>query len=107
MANAFTVTARKAWRFSGTSGKQLLRQTGILVIDTTATGGAVAGDLPASMFSLTEIHGPVSIVLSTNAKVYPGVPAYDNGSLMVVGGASQAPMDLPNGTYSVTIDGLI
>jgi hypothetical protein len=104
MANAFT--ASNGWRFGGTEGKTFLRQLGTLVIDTTATGGATAGDLPASMFNLNQITGPVQLTKSDDGKVYVGVPSYDAGSLLILGGASDAPQDLPNATYAVVIDGL-
>jgi hypothetical protein len=103
MANTFTSTSAR--RFAGPEGKSYLHAVGTLVIDTTATGGATAGDLPASMFGLSEIRMGGHAVLSDNTKVYPTVPAYDRGSLLVVGGASNAPMDLPNGTYTVNLTG--
>lgn len=103
MANTFMATT--GWRYGGSNNKSILKVEGTLVIDTTATGGATAGDLPASMFGLQKIRGFSSIVLSDNSKNYVGTPAYDNGSLMVAGGASNAPMDLPNGTYLLCIEG--
>jgi hypothetical protein len=104
MANTFTKT--HARRYAGPVGKSYIQIIGTLVIDTTAQGGASAGDLPASMFELTEIIAGGFATLSDNTKVYVTVPAYDRGSLLVVGGASNAPMDLPNGTYNVSITGL-
>lgn len=104
MANAFTKT--NAWRFAGPNGKTLLRVQGTLVIDTTATGGAAAGDLPASMFGLREIVGIAGITADDNSKLFFGVPAYNKQSLMVGIGASNAPIDLPNDTYLLTIEGL-
>lgn len=104
MANAFTAT--RAWRYAGPCGKSLLKVEGALVIDTTAIGGATAGDLPASMFGLQEIVGPVAISNDDNSKGWIGVPAYAGTSLMVTGGASNAYMDLPNDTYKVCIQGL-
>lgn len=103
MANTFTMTYER--RFGGPNGKSLLTRFGTLVIDNTATGGAVAGDLPASMFGLVTIMQGGYAVLSDNTKVYPTVPASNNGSLLVVGGASNAPMDLPNGTYTISVTG--
>lgn len=103
MANAFT--ASKAFRFGGPVGKTMLRLYGSLVIDTTASGGAVDDDLPATTFGLREIVGCASIVISDNSKAYIGVPSADGDSLLVSGGASNAPMDLPNGTYKVWIEG--
>ena len=89
----------------GPVGKSLIMRTGTLVIDTTATGGAVDGDLPATMFGLTRILDCAQIVLSDNSKVYPAGPSADGDSLIVGGGASNAPMDLPNGTYYLTVKG--
>lgn len=104
MANTFTkVTAR---RYAGPVGKSYLHVQGTLVIDTTATGGATAGDLPASLFGLTQIVKGGCAVLSDNSKVYQTVPAYDRTSLLVAGGASNAPMDLPNGSYNIELTGL-
>jgi len=103
MANAFTAT--RAWRGFGPNGKSILKVEGALVIDTTATGGATAGDLPASMFGLREIVGCAAISNDDNSKGWIGVPAYAATSLMVTGGASNAYMDLPNDTYKVCIEG--
>lgn len=103
MANAFTAT--RAWRAAGPEGKSLLIQEGTLVIDTTADGGAAAGDLPASMFGLVEIIGPAAISNDADAKGWIGIPDYAAESLMVTGGASNAYMDLPNDTYKLYIQG--
>lgn len=103
MANAFT--ASYSYRTGGPVGKTILSTTGTLVIDTTATGGAVDGDLPASMFGLSTILECSQIILSDNTKVYFAGPSADMDSLIVGGGASNAPMDLPNGTYTLTIKG--
>lgn len=104
MANTFTKT--HARRYAGPVGKSYIQIGGTLVIDTTATGGAVAGDLPASMFELTEIIEGGFAVLSDNSKVYLTAPAFNRASLLVHGGAANAPMDLPNGTYNVSLVGL-
>lgn len=103
MANAFTAT--RGWRYAGPNGNTILKVEGTLVIDTTATGGAVAGDLPASMFGLAEVIGSSAITNDDNSKVWVGVPSYDAGSLMVSGGAANVPMDLPNDTYKICIEG--
>jgi hypothetical protein len=104
MANAFTAT--RAWRSGGPVGKTFLHQLGTLVVDTTASGGAADGDLPATMFGLTEIISVGHIVNDDNSKVYFGGPSYDGDSLMVNGGASNAPSDLANDTYKMTVVGL-
>lgn len=75
------------------------------MIDTTALGGATAGDLPSSMFGLQTITQGGDAVISDNSKVYGTVPAYAGTSLLVVGGAVNVPMDLPNGTYAVNMIG--
>lgn len=103
MANNFTVA--RGVRYGGQANFDLFTIEGVLVIDTTATAGAAAGNLPATMFGLTEIVGPASIVISDNSKNYIGTPAYDKASMLVSGGASNAPMNLPNGTYRVAISG--
>ena len=103
MANAFT--AVRAWRFAGPNGKTILKQEGTLVIDTTALGGATAGDLPASTFGLAEIIGIAVISNDDNSKGWVGAPSYDATSLMVLGGASNVYMDLPNDTYKLCIEG--
>lgn len=104
MANTFTAT--RAWRTAGPNGKSLIMKEGTLVIDTTADGGATAGDLPASMFGLLEIVDTAAISNDDDSKGWIGVPAYDAGSLMVTGGASNAYMDLPDDTYKLYIKGL-
>lgn len=103
MANAFTAT--RAWRFGGNEGKTLLLTEGVLVIDTTATGGATAGDLPASLFGLNEIIGIAAIINDDNSKSWFGTPAYNAASLMVGGGAANVAMDLPNDTYKISLYG--
>ena len=103
MANTFTTTYRR--RFGGSNDQDLVFVQGTLVIDTTATGGAVAGDLPASLFGLTGIREGGQAVISDNSKNYFTSPAYDGGSLLVGGGALNVPMDLPNGTYVLTLKG--
>lgn len=104
MANTFTPSFGR--RFGGPNGKAMVYVVGKLVIDTTATGGATKGDLPASLFKLQKIHGCTGIILSDDSKIYFGAPADDFGSLMVGAGASNAPMDLPNGTYYLTLLGI-
>ena len=103
MANAFTAT--RAWRCAGPNGKSLLIQEGPLVIDTTASGGAAALDMPASMFGLAEIIGPAAISNDADAKGWIGIPDYAGASLMVTGGAANVYMDLPNDTYKLYIQG--
>lgn len=103
MSNAFTQTYSR--RFAGSNNKSLAIVKGLLVIDTTATGGATAGDLPASMFGMQKIFGCMGAVLSDNSTIYFGVPAYDDGSLLIGAGAANAPMDLPNGTYNIALMG--
>lgn len=103
MANAFTAT--RAWRYGGNEGKSLLKVEGVLVIDTTASGGATAGDLLATLFGLNEIVGIAAIINDDNSKSWFGTPSYDAASLMVGGGASNAPMDLPNDTYKICLEG--
>lgn len=103
MANAFTAT--RGWRYAGPVGKTILKLEGTLVIDTTASGGASALDLPASMFGLNQIIGVSAISNDNDTKGWIGVPDYAGASLMVTGGASNAYMDLPNDTYKLCIEG--
>lgn len=105
MANAFT--ARKFYLYGGMNKQERIVREGSLVIDTTATGGATKGDLPASMFGLRKITRVSNIVISDNSKVIPAAPADDGTSLMVGGGASNAAADLANGTYYLTIEGTL
>lgn len=102
MAN--TYTQARAVPFGGPVGKSLFLTQGTLVIDTTANGGAAAGDLPASMFGLNRILSAV-VVNDDNSKNFVGTPAYNGESLLIAGGASNAPMDLPNDTYLITVIG--
>lgn len=104
MANAFTPEFQR--RFGGPEGKSFLLVKGILVIDTTASGGAAADDLPASLFAVNKIVSVLNIVNDDENKIYQGSADYDGDSLMVGGGASNAPMDLPNDTYRLTLIGL-
>lgn len=103
MANAFTAT--RAWRYGGAHNRELLRVEGTLVIDTTASGGAAAGDFPASMFGLKEVIGIAVITNDDDSKVFFGAPAYAGTSLLVGGGALSVPQDLPNDTYKAVVQG--
>ncbi len=102
MANTFTPA--RAERFGGTSGKSFKLVEGTLVIDTSAVAGAAAGDFPASFFGLYKIVSAV-IVNDDNTKNWVGTPSYDDFSLLVAGGAANAPMDLPNDTYKIKVIG--
>ena len=103
MSNAFTVD--RVVMFGGSVGKSFKKVFGTLIIDTTATGGATAGDLPATLFGLAEIQDVGHIINDNNTKVYYGLPSYDKTSMMVSGGSSNAPGDLPNDTYLMSITG--
>lgn len=105
MANAFT--ASKFYLYGGMNKQERIVREGRLVIDTTATGGATKGDLPASMFGLRKITRVSNIVISDNSKVILAAPADDGTSLMVGGGTSNATADLANGTYYLTIEGTL
>ncbi len=101
MANAFTPT--KAWRYGGSNQKSLLLVEGTAVIDTA--GGDTAGDLPATLFGLATITGISTFIKSDDSKSYFGTPATAGTSVMIGGGASNAVMDLPTGTYNVCVQG--
>ena len=104
MANAYT--AARAWRYGGGNQKSILKTEGTLVIDTTASGGAAVGDLPASMFGLKAIIGPAILINSTDANIYLGSPDTLGTSLMITAGdAAGAVSDLPNATYKLCIKG--
>jgi len=100
MANTFTSIYSR--RFAGSNNKSLVVLKGTLVVDTPA--GSTAGGLPTSLFNnVQQIMQGGDAVISDNSKVYGTVPAYDGKSLLVVGGASNAPMNLPIGTYAVNM----
>ena len=103
MANTFTTSY--SYVYGGPNKQARVVKEGTLVIDTTATGGAVKGDLPASMFGLRKITRVSVIINTTNANLYPAAPANDGSSLMVGGGASGAAADLPNATYYLSVEG--
>lgn len=104
MANAFTQTA--GWRYGGPVGKTFLQTQGTLVIDTTASGGAAADDLPASLFGLSKIIGTAIVTNDSEDKVFVGAPDYTGDSLLIVGGSADgALIDLPDDTYSIIITG--
>lgn len=101
MANTFTATS--GWRYGGANNKALLLIEGTLVIDTT--GGATALDLPKALFGLQKIIDVSTFVLSDNSKIYFGTPDYAGASVMVGEVSSGTPINLPNGTYKVSIRG--
>lgn len=103
MANTFTATA--GWRYGGGNQKSLLKLEGTLVIDTTASGGAAADDMPASMFGLKKIIGIAAVINDGEDKVFFGVPDYTGDSLMIGEVSSGTPIDLPNDTYKLCIQG--
>lgn len=104
MANAFTPI--RAWKYGGSNNQSILKVEGTLVIDTTASGGAAADDLPASMFGLKKLIGVAVITSDGEAKVFIGAPDYTGDSLLVVGGSADgALIDLPNDTYKIAVQG--
>lgn len=103
MANTFAVEKQR--RLGGPEGKSFLLVEGILTVDTTASGGAVPDDLPASLFKLTKIVAALSICNDGEDKIYHASPDYTGDSLLVGGGAAQATVDLPNDTYRVKLLG--
>jgi len=104
MANTFTVL--RSYRYGGPHNQSRVVFEGTLVIDTTASGGAAAGDLPASMFNgLTKITRSTPAMADDNSAMYHTTPAYDGGSLMVQT-VSLAAADLADDTYSITVEGM-
>jgi hypothetical protein len=96
-----TYTPQRAERFGGSSGQFFLKSQGLLVIDTPA--GALPDQLPASLFSLYKVL-EATIVSQNNLAVGHGIHAFDGNSLLVKG-ATAAPVNLPTGTYLVTVTG--
>jgi len=103
MANTFTTEKQR--RLGGPAGKSFILVEGLLVIDTTANGGAAAGDLPAALFKLTKIVAGYPAINSLNTLLYPTSPDYTGASLLVGGGVANALVDLPNGSYRVKLLG--
>ena len=107
MSNAFTPL--RSWRSAGPGnqdGQPLITIEGTLVIDTTANGGAVDGDLPSTIFGISSLVGSQGCAVSdANTKVFPISPSYDGDSIMVGGGTAGAVMDLPDDTYKITVTG--
>lgn len=80
---------------------------GLLVTD--GTDGANAGEILASIFGLTYIESCSPAVISTNATVEILAPNYSatrkSTSLVAKNAASGAALDLPVGTYAITVTG--
>lgn len=103
--NAFII--ERSMVYGGMHMKDRVRHYGQLVIDTTAEGGAVAGDLPASMFGgLRLIENASHAVADDDSVAFPTVPSYDGASLIVGGGAAGVPQDLPDGIYRLMVEGI-
>ena len=103
MANPFTPSLSR--RSAGPVDKSVALVQGTLVIDTTASGGASADDLPASMFGLNKIIACLGITKDSEDKLYFAHADATGDSLLVGGGASAATQDLPNGTYIMEVIG--
>lgn len=104
MANTFTKT--RGWRWGGSNAKAIIALEGVLVIDTTASGGAAVDDMPASMFGLQKIIGPAVVVADGEDHIFLGCPDYTGDSLLITDGtAAGALADLPNDTYKLFIQG--
>lgn len=101
MANTFTKTG--AFRFGGAAQKSILIVEGTFVVDTA--GGDTAGDLPASLFGLATIKGISTFIKSDDSKSYFGTPSTAGTSIMIGGGAANAVMDIPTGTYNAVVQG--
>ena len=80
---------------------------GLLVTD--GNNGATADEIPASIFGMTYIHKVSPFVLSTGAAIEIGAPVYSatglSTSIVTKNAASGALLDLPSGTYAVTVTG--
>jgi len=104
MANTFTPSDQT--RFGGPVGKSLMLVEGILVVDTTANGGAAVDDLPASLFKLTKIIACLGVVNDGETEIYHGNPDYTGDSLLIANHASNGFADLGNDTWKVVLVGI-
>ncbi len=100
MANTFTPSIRT---LIGPNSKSFAIITGTLVIDTA--GGDTKGDIPASLFGFTKVVAVWSFVKSDNSRAYLLVPCDDQTSLMS-SNMTTGLLDLPIGTYLITLMGL-
>ena len=103
MANTFTV--EDSFRYGGPNTKRFLSKRGKLVIDTTAEGGAVPDDLPATMFGLHKIVDSSPAIRDGEDGLYETSPDYSGDSLVVKAPAAATLADLPNDTYRITVIG--
>jgi hypothetical protein len=94
--------ARRAERFGGSSGQFFLKSQGILVIDSGGSSGSLPDQLTAAMFGLYKVIEAV-LVSEDNLYCAKAVHAFDGNSLLIEG--LDAPVDLPDGTYLVTVTG--
>jgi hypothetical protein len=76
---------------------------------TDGGDGAVAGDIPASVFGLTVIEEISPAVKSDNSLIVVLAPAYSStaqgSSVIGKAAATAAAADIPSGTYAVTVKG--
>jgi len=105
MAVSFAQNVGSAFEYGGPNSKGRLHLEGILTT-TTAAHGAAKGSIPASTFGLSKLTSVSTIVHSTDILQYPGSPCYDGTSLQVGGGAANATMNLPVGSYFVIVEGV-
>lgn len=98
-----TVTINKQRRYGGPQGKSYLLVEVTIVADGTT--GALAGDIPASLFGLKKITKSSSIIKSTDDKLYPSSPVTAGTSLLVGGAAANGVQNLPAGTYNMVLVG--
>ena len=103
MANTFTVSSSR--RLAGPVGKSYIQKVGILAMDTT--GGAVADDLPASLFGLSKIVDVSPLVADSEDAIYVASPDYTGDSILILNNATadQALVDLPDDNYRLSILG--
>lgn len=99
-----TFTPTRAWRMGGPNNKSILRVEGTLVV--TSPGGAAAGDIPASLFGLTQFIGPSIFSNAANTTAFDGYPEFTTAASIMIGvmtGTGFA--NLPNDTYKAFVQG--
>lgn len=84
--------------YAGPNGKTLTMGRFALVVDAAA--GAVAGDIPASLFGLTYITGVSSLVEASNTAVYPASPSVACTSILTGGVSSAGTLQVETATVT-------
>ena len=102
MANTFVVdTTKSRGEFPGMQSRKVI--VGTLTIGDAS--GATAGDIPASLFGLTQIESADPLVKSDNTLIVTVAPAVNGLSLLGKAAATAAPANIPTAAYIATIRG--